>query len=102
MKDSTLTLDIPEELLERAKSAKVDVRQTLIEALERKVEQTLAKSPNRMPTREEIDAALEESTRRNLSGNYPLREYGYLKGQLWIADDFDDELPDEFWFGDQV
>ena len=25
---------------------------------------------------------------------------GLLKGKIWMSDDFNDELPDEFWFGE--
>jgi hypothetical protein len=25
---------------------------------------------------------------------------GLHEGQVWISDDFNDSLPDEFWFGD--
>lgn len=28
------------------------------------------------------------------------RVAGLDKGTLWMSDDFNDELPDEFWFGD--
>jgi hypothetical protein len=29
----------------------------------------------------------------------PTRVLGLRKDQVWISDDFDAELPDEFWFG---
>ena len=28
------------------------------------------------------------------------RVFGIYEGQGWISDDFNDELPDEFWFGE--
>lgn len=28
------------------------------------------------------------------------RVLGLHQGQVWVSDDFNDELPDEFWFGD--
>lgn len=28
------------------------------------------------------------------------RVFGMHEGQGWISDDFNDELPDEFWFGE--
>lgn len=28
------------------------------------------------------------------------RVFGMYEGQGWISDDFNDELPDEFWFGE--
>lgn len=101
MKETTLTFDLPEDLLERAKSAHVDVRQTLIEALERKVQEHQPILRNKMPTRAEIEKAIQESAERNASGKYPLREFGYLKGEHWISDDFDDELPNSFWLGEE-
>lgn len=27
------------------------------------------------------------------------RPFGLLKGQIWMSEDFDDPLPDEFWNG---
>ncbi len=27
------------------------------------------------------------------------RVFGQHKGQIWMSDDFDDPLPDEFWLG---
>jgi hypothetical protein len=32
-------------------------------------------------------------------GSQPARVLGLHKGQLWMSDDFDAELPDEFWLG---
>jgi Protein of unknown function (DUF2281) len=29
----------------------------------------------------------------------PPRVFGLHAGQVWMSDDFDDPLPDEFWFG---
>ena len=29
------------------------------------------------------------------------RTFGQYRGEIWIADDFDDPLPDEFWLGDE-
>lgn len=29
------------------------------------------------------------------------RTFGEYRGKIWIADDFDDPLPDEFWLGDE-
>lgn len=28
------------------------------------------------------------------------RILGLHRGEIWMSDDFDDELPDEFWLGD--
>jgi antitoxin (DNA-binding transcriptional repressor) of toxin-antitoxin stability system len=29
------------------------------------------------------------------------RVFGLHRGQIWVSDDFDDELPDEFWLGEE-
>lgn len=29
------------------------------------------------------------------------RIFDLHKGKIWISDDFDDELPDSFWFGEE-
>lgn len=31
----------------------------------------------------------------------PPRIFGLHAGQIWMSDDFDAELPDEFWFGEE-
>jgi hypothetical protein len=49
------------------------------------------------PTRREVEIAIRETLERNASGNYPMRRFGRHKGQIWMSDNFDDELPDEEW-----
>jgi hypothetical protein len=29
----------------------------------------------------------------------PSREFGQFRGQIWMSDDFDAPLPDDFWLG---
>jgi antitoxin (DNA-binding transcriptional repressor) of toxin-antitoxin stability system len=29
------------------------------------------------------------------------RVFGLHRGQIWVSDDFDDPLPDEFWLGEE-
>lgn len=29
------------------------------------------------------------------------RVFGLHRGQIWVSEDFDDPLPDEFWLGDE-
>jgi len=53
------------------------------------------------PTRKELAAAIRESVKRVASGKYPLRKLGLNKGTIWVSDDFDDPLPDSFWFGEE-
>lgn len=52
---------------------------------------------------EVIDFAefLREKKRRE-QAKPPLKErvFGMYEGQGWVSDDFNDELPDEFWFGE--
>ncbi|MGI8640792.1 MAG: DUF2281 domain-containing protein [Pyrinomonadaceae bacterium] len=53
---------------------------------------------------EVIDFAefLHEKKCRNQTETEPKKErvFGMYNGQGWISDDFNDELPDEFWFGE--
>lgn len=49
------------------------------------------------PTRREVEIALRESLTYVASGEHPLRRLGRFKGQIWMSDNFDDELPDEEW-----
>jgi len=45
---------------------------------------------------------LREKKRKNQTAAEPRKErvFGMYDGQGWISDDFNDELPDEFWFGE--
>ncbi len=45
---------------------------------------------------------LREKERRKQTEAQPKKErvLGMYDGQGWISDDFNDELPDEFWFGE--
>jgi hypothetical protein len=40
-----------------------------------------------------------EATTASSSPNASQRIAGLDKGTVWMSDDFDDELPDAFWFG---
>jgi hypothetical protein len=93
MSDTVLTLEIPEALVERAQAVQIDLRQTLIDALQ-------AKLP---PIKEDVEILLQH----RLSGNAleaALRAYrsgervlGLHVGAFWMSEDFNDPLPDEFW-----
>lgn len=109
MSDKSFVLNIPEQLLQLAQAANIDLHQTMIEALERKI-QAQNLTPRSVlpmngdaiqPSLAEIEAAIKASEARVASGEYPLRQIGYLQDQLWISDDFDDELPESFWLGDE-
>ncbi len=39
------------------------------------------------------DVSRNESTKKRI--------FGLHRGQLWVSDDFDDPLPDEFWLGEE-
>lgn len=109
MSDKLFVVELPEELLEQAQSAHVDVRQVLIDALHREIDRLQPSTENGgvlavrpFPTAEEVEKAVQESLQRVASGDTPLRQIGYLQGQIWVSDDFDDELPDSFWLGDEA
>jgi hypothetical protein len=94
MSDKSLILALPEELIERAIAAKLDLRQVLIEALEQKLPQ----SDNIIsPSLDDIEAAIQKSMQRISSGRGKRRILGLHAGMLIARDDFDDPLPDEFW-----
>src|SRR5690349_14859156 len=97
MSDKSLMLQLPEELIERAEAAHLDLRQVLLEALEQKLPR---ESDGIKPSLEEVEAAIEASKKRIASGEADLRILGLDKGTVWMSDDFDDPLPDEFWFGE--
>jgi hypothetical protein len=96
MSDVVFTIKLPEELAAKAKAANVEIQSFLIASLERKLyDEMAASTPNRMPTREEVEAEIRKSEVRIASGIYPLRTFGLNKGTTWMSDDFDDPLPDE-------
>ena len=100
MTDKQITLSLPETLLQRANAAHVDIQAVLLEALETKLVNRAAPimdeaerqayllsivAPER---REEVKQALARGE----------RILGLFEGQGgWMADDFTDPLPDEFW-----
>jgi hypothetical protein len=102
MSDVILTIRLPEALAEKAKAANLEIESVLIDALERKLREEVVATlppPPRMPTREEVELEIRKSEERIASGLYPLRTFDLSKGTVWVSDDFDDPLPDEFWFG---
>lgn len=95
----TLTINLPDDLASKLEVHPIDVRQVVIEALEHELNRT--KGPKPQMTKAELEAAIEESERQLASGQARLRILGLHEGQGWMSDDFDDPLPDEFWFGDE-
>lgn len=89
MSDKSLAVQIPELLLARAQAANIDLRAMIIETLERMtqpVQLSMPEAPSQTPPADSRSP----------------REIGYLRGQIWTSDDFDDELPDSFWFGPEA
>ncbi len=41
-----------------------------------------------------------ESVTEKVGSHLPPRTPNLHPGSVWMSDDFDDPLPDEFWFGD--
>lgn len=105
MPDKRLEVEIPEELLVQVESANLNVRQIMIEALSREINRLKsARSSNllaRYPSDEAIEQVIQDSLQRVASGTAGLRTLGLNAGSMWMSDDFDDEMPDEFWFGDE-
>lgn len=108
MSDKPITIALPEELLSEVESAQIDVRQIMIEALKREIDRLHSANSDpdlslaRYPSDAEIDQAIQESLKRVAAGGAGLRQLGLNPGSIWMSDDFDDELPDEFWLGDDA
>ncbi len=76
-------------------------------ALKENLKEKLFETFNKLPAEsqaEVIDFAefLREKKRQSRTETEPKKERvaGLHDGQGWISDDFNDELPDEFWFGE--
>ncbi len=94
MSDILLTIRLPEELAEKAKAANVEIESFLIDSLERKLNNASLsdRTPNRMPTKQEVEIEIRKSEERIASGQFPLRTFGLNKGTAWVSDDFDGSL----------
>ncbi|HSK70414.1 MAG TPA: DUF2281 domain-containing protein [Pyrinomonadaceae bacterium] len=42
----------------------------------------------------------EKKRREQVKASEKARVAGLNQGEIWMSDDFNDELPDEFWFGE--
>ncbi len=74
-------------------------------ALQENLKENLAEIIKELPAEtlaEVVDFAefLREKKRRQQKTQLKKRVVGLHEGQGWISDDFNDELPDEFWFGE--
>jgi hypothetical protein len=97
MSDKPFTLDLPEELLAQAKSAQIDVRRLMIDALQREVARAQAGVSESYPLPEVVEKAVQDSLRRVASDTAPSRILGLNAGGATMSDDFDAPLPDDFW-----
>ncbi len=105
MSDVLLTIRLPAELAEQAKAANLEIETFIVDSLRRELAGSgietappeVARGPKRMPTMEEVLADIAESKRRLESGEVIPRVWGEFAGEIWMSDDFDDELPDEEW-----
>lgn len=99
MSDVPYVVHIPADLIERAKTAHLNLDQVVITALEKVLNsRERFSAQQRLLTPEEIDQLVAESAARIASGKVQVRKLGMHAGQGWISDDFDDPLPDDFWF----
>lgn len=98
MTDKSLILTLPAELLDRANAANLDLRQLLLETLEEKLphfeSDILEILKARLPA-ENVEAALNALQQGQ-------RILGLHAGTFWMSDDFDAELPNEFWLGEDA
>jgi post-segregation antitoxin (ccd killing protein) len=108
MSDKQVTIELPEELVNKAAAAQIDMRAVMEKALLLELAQRQTKHvynhEKLMPmTMEEkleylrqvlAPERLEQALRDLEDGT---RTPGLWEGQIWASDDFDDPLPDEFW-----
>jgi uncharacterized membrane protein len=96
MSDKEFVLALPEELLERALAANLDLRQVLIESLNDRLPdlpaETLAILKKRLPA-DQVVGALQAIQNGE-------RVLGLHAGVIGDTSAFDDPLPDDFWLGD--
>jgi len=95
MSDTPLVLALPDDLLERASAADLDLRQVLIEALEHRLPPPKDEVSRILALR--LPAAQVEAAQNTLRNGE--RILGLHAGTITIRGDFDDPLPDEFWLG---
>jgi len=78
----TVMLELPPDLEERLRAEAAQTGQEAEALLQQKVRQLLSTTP---PTLETA----------------PPRVAGLNRGQIWVSEDFDAPLPDEFWLGQE-
>lgn len=104
MSDKQLVIELPEELIEQAAAAQIDMRAViekalLVELAQRQVTSNTAK-PLSMGEKAELLRQLlpperhSEALRLLAEGK---RILGLSEGQITVSDDFDEPLPDDYW-----
>ena len=108
MSDKQLTVEVPEELFEQAQNARIDMRKTVIDALilavfrQKSTLSQLDELSARYPSDEQIQKAISNSLELTRSNAIGLRKLGLHPGAMQMSNDFDEELPDEFWLGEDA
>src|SRR5437016_5200048 len=96
MSDKSLVVTLPEDLIERANAARLNMSALL----EKAILTELAEQPSGLIDQEALvrqvvpPERLADSLRTLREGK---RILGLSSGEVWTADDFDDPLPDEEW-----
>ncbi|MBN8592806.1 MAG: hypothetical protein J0M33_13665 [Anaerolineae bacterium] len=104
MGETTVHIELPQELVKQVQDARLNLRQIMIDALQEELSQH-GQSAFRVefrpyPSDDEIEQVIKASIARMESGVAGQRVLGLHAGSMWMSDDFDAELPDEFWFGE--
>jgi hypothetical protein len=104
MGETTVQIELPQELVKQVQDARLNLRQIMIDALQHELSQqsasSLASAFRPYPSDDEIEQVIKASIARMESGASGQRVLGLHAGSMWMSDDFDAELPDEFWFGE--
>jgi antitoxin (DNA-binding transcriptional repressor) of toxin-antitoxin stability system len=53
------------------------------------------------PVAKLVPMETEAAVSADVSAALPPRIFGLQRGQIWMSDDFDAPLPDEFWLGEE-
>jgi hypothetical protein len=93
MADKTFVIQLPEDLLERANAAHIDLRQLFIDTLKQNLPAENAEITQILQQR--LPAARADEALKALRNGE--RILGLHAGVITVRDDFDDPLPDSFW-----
>jgi hypothetical protein len=108
MSDKQVIIELPEELVDKANAAQIDMRAVVEKALLLELAQRQTRrvynhekivpftmEEKREYLRKVLSPERLEAALRDLEEG--IRTPGLWTGQIWVSDDFDDPLPDEFW-----